>query len=85
AIAIAFFYAIGTAIGGALAPVIFGALIGTGKPINLFYGYLFGAALMAAAGVVELLFGVDAERKSLESIATPLSAEAAEEGLVPQM
>ncbi|MGZ3679598.1 MAG: MFS transporter [Ktedonobacterales bacterium] len=88
AIAIAFFYAIGTAIGGALAPVIFGALIGTGKPINLFYGYLFGAALMAAAGVVELLFGVDAERKSLESIAAPLSAEAAEaaeEGLVPQM
>lgn len=85
AIAIAFFYAIGTAIGGALAPVIFGALIGTGKPINLFYGYLFGAGLMAAAGVVEIVFGIKAERQSLESIAAPLSAEAVEEGLAPKM
>ena len=37
-------------------------------------GAVLGALLMAAAGLVEILFGVNAERKSLESIAQPLSA-----------
>ncbi|HEX6541885.1 MAG TPA: MFS transporter [Ktedonobacterales bacterium] len=74
AMAIAFFYAIGT-FASAAAPLLFGALIQSGKPVNLFYGYLLGAALMIAAGLVELFFGVNAERKSLESVATPLSAE----------
>ncbi len=74
AIAIAIFYAIGTAAGGVLAPVLFGALIGTHRPINVFYGYLLGAFLMIGAGLVEVVFGVAAEGKSLESIATPLSA-----------
>jgi MFS family permease len=79
AMAIAFFYAIGTLIGGALAPTLFGALIQSGKALNVFYGDLFGAALMAFTVPVVLIFGVRAERKSLESIATPLSMEAAEE------
>jgi hypothetical protein len=70
--AIALFYAIGTG-AAALAPTLFGALIQTGKPINIFYGYLLGAALMAAAGVVEIIFGVNAERRSLEDVARPLS------------
>ncbi len=74
AMAIAFVYALGTLVGGALAPVLFGALIGSGKAINVFYGDLFGAALMVATVPVVLIFGVAAERKSLESIATPLSA-----------
>ncbi len=73
ALAIAFFYAIGTAAGGALAPVIFGILIQTGQPVKVFYGDLFGAALMILAGIVEIFFGVKAERQSLESIARPLS------------
>ncbi|BCU70113.1 MFS transporter [Stygiolobus caldivivus] len=73
AMAIAVFYAIGTGIGGVMAPAIFGALIGSGLRINLFYGYLLGAALMAVAGVVEVLYGVNAERKSLEEIAKPLT------------
>lgn len=73
ALAIAFFYAIGTAAGGALAPLLFGALIQTGKAQNVFYGDLLGAALMIGAGIVEIFFGVQAERKSLESIARPLS------------
>jgi MFS family permease len=73
ALAIAFFYAIGTAAGGALAPTLFSALIQSGKPINVFYGDLLGAVLMAGAGVIEIIFGVNAERKSLESIARPLS------------
>jgi MFS family permease len=70
--AIALFYAIGTG-AAALAPTLFGALIQSGKPVNIFYGYLLGAALMAAAGVVEIIFGVNAERKSLEDVARPLS------------
>jgi len=41
--------------------------------VNVFYGYLVGAALMVAAGVVEIFFGVKAERQSLERIARPLS------------
>jgi hypothetical protein len=40
AMAIAVFYAVGTGIGGVMAPSVFGALIGSGLPINLFYGYL---------------------------------------------
>ena len=73
ALAIAFFYAIGTAVGGVSAPLIFGVLIQTGVAQNVFYGDLIGAVLMAAAGVVEIVFGVKAERQSLESIARPLS------------
>src|SRR5947209_5960012 len=70
--AIALFYAIGTG-AAAVSPLVFGVLIQSGKPVNVFYGYLLGALLMAAAGLVEILFGVNAERKSLEDIARPLS------------
>jgi MFS family permease len=73
AMAIAFFYAIGTAAGGWVAPLLFGALIQTGKPVNVFYGDLLGAFLMAGAGVIEIIWGINAERKSLEDIARPLS------------
>lgn len=73
ALAIAFFYAIGTGAGGALAPLLFGALIQTQSAQNVFYGDLLGALLMAGAGVVEIIYGVKAERQSLESIARPLS------------
>jgi hypothetical protein len=61
------------AAGGVLAPTLFSVLIQSGKPINVFYGDLLGAVLMAGAGVIEIIFGVNAERKSLESIARPLS------------
>ncbi|TMD76386.1 MAG: MFS transporter [Chloroflexi bacterium] len=72
ALAIALFYAIGTG-AAAVAPVLFGALIQSGKPLNVFYGDLVGAALMAGAGVVAWFFAVKAERQSLENIARPLS------------
>jgi MFS family permease len=72
ALAIALFFAVGTA-AGAFAPTVFSALIQTNKPIDVFYGDLFGAALMAAAGIVAIFFGVNAERQSLENIARPLS------------
>jgi MFS family permease len=74
ALAIAFFYAVGTGIGGVAAPWLFGALIDTGSRGSLFGGYLLGAGLMLAAGLIALRFGVDAERKPLEAVATPLSA-----------
>jgi MFS family permease len=73
ALAIAFFYAVGTACGGAVAPYLFAALIGTGERGRVFEGYLLGAALMIGAAIVELLIGVKAERQSLESVARPLS------------
>ncbi len=74
ALAIAFFYAVGTGVGGVGAPWLFGALIDTGSRVSLLGGYLLGAGLMLAAGLIALRFGVDAERKSLEAVATPLSA-----------
>jgi MFS family permease len=74
ALAIAVFYALGTAAGGIVAPWFFGDLIGTGSRTYIFYGYLAAAGLMLVAAVIAALFGVDAEQKSLESVAAPLSA-----------
>ena len=74
AIAIAAFYAAGTAIGGVAGPAIFGALIQTGSRTELLYGYLAGAALMLVAAGTVWRFGTDAERKPLEQVAPPLSA-----------
>jgi MFS family permease len=73
--AISFFFAISQLVGGVAAPILFGALVGDGKnPTPLFYGYLLGAALMVVGGLVAAAIGVDAEGRSLESIATPLTA-----------
>ena len=74
ALAIAVFYAFGTAIGGIVGPVAFGWLIGTGDKWMLFYGYVFAALLMIGAAVAEAIWGVAAEGKSLEEISAPLSA-----------
>lgn len=74
ALAIAFFYAVGTGIGGVGAPWLFGVLIDTGSRLSLFGGYLLGAGLMLAAGLIAYRFGVNAERKPLEAVAVPLSA-----------
>ncbi|MFZ0126453.1 MAG: MFS transporter [Xanthobacteraceae bacterium] len=73
ALAIAFFYAIGTGIGGIAGPWMFGALIDTGSRASVLIGYLIGAFLMIAAAVVEALFGVAAERQPLEAVARPLT------------
>ena len=71
---IALFFACGTLIGGTLAPWLFGALIDSGSRRYLFYGDLFGAALLLSTVGVVAAFGVQAERTSLEDIAQPLSA-----------
>lgn len=73
ALAIAIFYALGTAIGGAIGPALFGMLIASGSRAEIMWGYALGAALMLGAAVVEGLIGVAAERKPLESVARPLS------------
>jgi MFS family permease len=74
ALAIAFFYAVGTGIGGVVAPTIFGMLIETGSRVSVAAGYVLGAALMMAASIIAARFCVRAERKPLEVVAPPLSA-----------
>jgi MFS family permease len=74
ALAIAVFYAVGTAVGGVIAPSLFGTLIATHSPWPVAGGYLLAAALLLAAAVVESLYGIDAEGRSLEEIADPLSS-----------
>src|SRR5271155_1591837 len=73
ALAIAFFYAIGTGIGGIAGPLLFGMLINTGSRGSVAAGYVIGALLMIAAAVVQALWGVAAERKPLELVARPLA------------
>jgi MFS family permease len=73
--AIAFFFAISQLAGGVAAPFIFGALIGDASARGpLTVGYYLGASLMFIGGLIAWFFGVNAERKSLEDIAAPLSA-----------
>ena len=81
-LAIALFFALGTAVAAA-SPTLFGYLIQTGQPIWLFVGYLIGALVMILAAAVEWFLGVDSERRSLEDVATPLSAEPASDAAVP--
>jgi len=78
ALSIAFFYALGTAIGGVGAPWLFGVLIGSGDPVAIAWGYALGAVLMLTAAAVTSRLGVAAERKSLEEVARPLSSVDAE-------
>jgi MFS family permease len=73
ALAIAFFYAVGTGVGGIAGPALFGALIDTGSRMSVFAGYLVGAVLMIAAGGVAWRWCIAAERKSLEQVARPLT------------
>jgi MFS family permease len=84
ALCIAFFYAIGTAVGGITGPLLFGKLIDNAsadKDITaIAIGYFIGAVLMIAGGVVEAFLGVKAEGQSLENIARPLTAEADADG-----
>jgi MFS family permease len=77
AMAIAFFYAVGTGLGGIIGPTLFGRLVETGKVSAVTDGYFLGAALMIIAGLVELAIGVEAAGRSLESVAPPLSSRPA--------
>ncbi|WP_406055956.1 MFS transporter [Kribbella sp. NBC_00889] len=75
--AISFFFAISQLTGGVIAPFLFASLIGEGdNPARgpLTVGYIVGAAVMLIGGLIAWFFGVDAEGRSLENIAKPLSA-----------
>ena len=76
ALAIAFFYAVGTGIGGIAGPLLFGVLIETGSRTSVFAGYLLGAAADARRRRRRRpLWAVAAERKPLEEVARPLALE----------
>jgi MFS family permease len=79
ALAIAFFYAVGTGIGGIIGPLLFGNLIASGNRGEVAIAFYIGAAVMAVGGIVELIYGVKAEQVPLENIAKPLTAEEAEQ------
>jgi MFS family permease len=78
AMAIAFFYATGTIVGGFGGPLLFGALIQTGEPSQIFIGYLVGAVVMIIGGVIQATMGVESAQRDLEDIAPPLSAQGEE-------
>ena len=84
ALAIAFFYAVGTAIGGITGPLLFGELIGSGDRGQVAIAFYIGAAAMAVGGIAELFFGVRAEGQSLEDIARPLTATDQDEEQEPE-
>ncbi|MCP3658607.1 MAG: MFS transporter [Herbaspirillum sp.] len=69
AMAISIFYAIGTGVGGFIAPVLLGWLIASGDRHAVAAGYALGACLALLAGVCALRFAVDAERRTLEEVA----------------
>jgi hypothetical protein len=54
-------------------PWLFGVLIDTGSRASLLGGYLLGAVLMIAAGLIAAFFAVAAERRPLEHVARPLA------------
>src|ERR1700759_321100 len=78
ALAIAFFFAVGTGIGGIIGPLLFANLIASGDRGQVATAFLIGAAVMALGGLAEIFFGVKAEQVPLEDIAKPLTAEEAE-------
>ena len=78
ALSIAFFYAVGTAAGGIVGPILFGHLIASGSQDQVAIGFFIGAVVMSIGGFAELLFGVRAEQKQLEEVAEPLTAEGTE-------
>jgi MFS family permease len=75
AISISLFYAAGTALGGFLGPPLYGAMIESGSRAALFGAYAFAAVLMCVAALVTLFIGVDAERRPLEEVCSPLGCD----------
>ncbi len=78
ALCIAVFYAIGTGIGGIIGPQVFSRMINTESYEQVFLALSLGAVMMILGGIAEVIFGIGAEGRSLESIARPLTV--AEEG-----
>ena len=74
ALAIAVFYAVGTGVGGVVAPILLGLLIQSGSRARRGVGLDPGRAIDDRwRAALALAFGVDAERKPLEDVAAPMS------------
>jgi MFS family permease len=72
--AIAVFFAIAQ-IFGAFGPLFYGWLIGDGSSkTGLFIGYVIGGGIMIFGGIIEIIFGINAEGKSLETVTKPLTS-----------
>jgi MFS family permease len=84
--AIAVFFSIGQIV-GAVAPLFYGLLIDKSHPdpSKLFLGYAVGAVIMIAGGLLAAVFGVAAERRSLEDVARPLSVVRPATGTVSEL
>ncbi|MDX6417266.1 MAG: hypothetical protein QOG28_1886 [Trebonia sp.] len=71
--AIAVFFAVAQCF-GAVGPILYGFLIGSGdNRTGLTIGYLIGGGIMIIGGIVEVFLGINAEGKSLETVARPLT------------
>ena len=83
--AISYFFAVAQVF-GSLGPVFYGWLIGDGKDREpMFWGYLIATAIMIVGAVVAIVWGVDAEGKSLEEIAPPLTEHDAQGNLITHL
>jgi len=83
--AIAVFFAIAQLF-GALGPAFYGWLIGDGSDkTGLYVGYLVGGGIMIFGGIIELVFGIKAEGKSLEDITKPLTSTAPDRTDLPEV
>ena len=71
---------VGTGIGGVIGPQVFSRMINTESYEQVFLALSLGAVMMILGGLAELVFGVKAERESLESIAKPLTVEDSPQG-----
>ncbi|MGI5837123.1 MAG: MFS transporter [Chloroflexota bacterium] len=74
ATALGVFFASGSLL-GIVGSVLFASFIQTASSEQLFGVYLAMAVLMASAALVELFLGIESERRTLESLARPLSVE----------
>ena len=82
--AIAVFFAIAQLF-GSFGSHLYGHLIGNGQdPNKLYIGFLIGAGAMILGGLVEIFLGVNAEGKSLEEVASPLSMVRKAAGVVSE-
>ena len=61
--------------GGITGPLLFSHLVSSGSYSETALGFIIGAVMMIVGGLVELVYGINAEGRGLEDIAQPLTAE----------
>jgi MFS family permease len=74
--AIAWFYAVGTGLGGIAGPLVFGHLIASGRRADVFFGYAIGGVLMLIAAAIAAVYAIRAERQPLETVSAPIALRA---------